>query len=355
MSGGVDSSLVVALLKEEGYDLIGVTMRLWHSEKDMIRAEENAKGCCNAESVEDAFRVASKFDVPYYVLNFTEPFEEKVVKYFIEEYQRGRTPNPCIACNRYMKFDLLLNKGKALEVDYIATGHYARVKFDEASGRYLLLKSADHKKDQTYALYNLTQEQLKHTLFPLGDFRKEETRKLATKLGLKVADKPDSQEICFIPDDDYKGFLKNEIKEPIKPGPIYDTNGKLLGEHKGIPFYTIGQRKGLGLALGEPVYVIEINPEKNSLVVGRKEEQAVNGLWAEDLNFIGVDSISSPMEVTAKIRYNAPEEKALVYPPQGGQLKVEFNSPVNAVTPGQSVVFYQDEVVIGGGIIKESI
>ncbi len=355
MSGGVDSSLAAALLLEEGYEVIGATMRLWHSQKDMLWADERGKGCCSLDAVEDARKVASHLEIPFYVFNLYEPFREKVVQYFIDEYERGRTPNPCIACNRYIKFDLFLKKAYSLEADFIATGHYARISFDTVRERFLLLKSADKHKDQTYTLYNLTQEQLAHTLFPLGDLQKTATRRRAAELGLKVAGKPDSQEICFIPDDDYHKFLREETKITIKPGPIYDTTGKLIGTHKGTPYYTIGQRKGLGLYLPEPVYVLEINAANNSLVVGKAKETASQGLWAEDLNFINCTLPTFPKEVAVKIRYNTPEIEGRLNSLQKGKLQVDFHSPVRAVTPGQSVVFYEEETVVGGGIIQKAV
>jgi tRNA-uridine 2-sulfurtransferase len=354
MSGGVDSSLTAALLKDEGYEVIGVTMQLWHSDRDLQQSEGKGRGCCALAAVEDARRVAADLDIPYYVLNFQEPFYEQVVTYFIEEYKEGRTPNPCIACNRHMKFDLLLQKALELEADFIATGHYARIDFEPTSRRYLLKKSADEKKDQTYTLYHMSQKQLSHTLLPLGSFQKEETRERAASLGLKVADKPDSQEICFIPDDDYKSFLQAEAGESFQPGPIYDPKGNLLGTHRGIPNYTIGQRKGLGLAMGEPLYVAKINVSDNSLVVGKKEDTAATGLWAEDLNFIPFEVLSAPLEVTVKIRYNSPEVEGVVIPSSPGVVKVEFVKPVHAVTPGQSVVFYRGDTLVGGGTIRES-
>jgi tRNA-uridine 2-sulfurtransferase len=354
MSGGVDSSLTAALLKDAGYDVIGVTMQLWHSQRDLQQSEGRGWGCCALAAVEDARRVALDLGIPYYVLNFQKPFYDQVVTYFIAEYQAGRTPNPCIACNRYMKFDLLLQKALELEADFIATGHYARIVFDETSRRYLLKKSADDKKDQTYTLYHMTQAQLAHTLFPLGSFQKEETREKAASLGLKVADKPDSQEICFIPDDDYKSFLQAEAGQSFQPGPIYDPKGNLLGTHRGIPNYTIGQRKGLGLALGEPVYVTKINVGDNSLVVGKKEDTAARGLVADDLNFIPFEFPKAPLDVTVKIRYNSPEVEGVVTPSSGGVVRVEFLKPIHAVTPGQSVVFYRGDTLVGGGTIRES-
>ncbi len=354
MSGGVDSSLMAALLLEQGYEVIGVTMRLWHSERDQGEAAGRGRGCCALEAVEDARQVAAVLDIPYYVVNYREPFYRQVVSYFIRESQAGRTPNPCIACNRYMKFDLLLKKARELGADYVATGHYARGAFDAEAGRFLLRKSADRKKDQTYTLYHLNQEQLSRALFPLGPFEKGETRARAAALGLKVADKPDSQEICFIPDDDYKGFLEAEVGGTYKPGPIFNTRGERLGTHRGIPFYTIGQRKGLGLAVGEPLYVVAIDAEENSLVVGSREETASRGLWASDLNFIPFDSLPAPLEVSIKIRYKSPEKKALLHPPAGGEARVEFAEPLHAVTPGQSVVFYRGDLLVGGGVIQRS-
>ncbi len=354
MSGGVDSSLAAALLQEEGYQVIGVTMRLWHSPEDQSEAEGRGRGCCALEAVEDARQVAARLNIPYYVVNYEEPFYRQVVSYFIREYQAGRTPNPCIACNRYMKFDLLLKKARELEADYVATGHYARRAYDEETGRHLLRKSADNKKDQTYTLYHMNQDQLARALFPLGPFEKEETREKARALGLRVAGKPDSQEICFIPDDDYKGFLESETGSTYKPGPIFNTRGERLGTHRGIPFYTIGQRKGLGLAVGEPLYVVAMDVNKNSLVVGTREETASRGLWASDLNFIPFESLDTPLEVSIKIRYRSPEKGALVHPPEEGEARVEFAEPLHAVTPGQAVVFYRGDLLVGGGVIQRS-
>ena len=352
MSGGVDSSIAAALLVELGYEVIGVTMQIWPEMEEEIELREG--GCCSVAAVEDARRVANALGIPYYVLNFRENFQEKVIDYFIREYSRGRTPNPCIACNRHVKFETLLRKAMGLGADYIATGHYARIERDPDRGRYLLKKSLDDTKDQTYALYNLTQEQLARTLMPLGDYRKTETRRLARDLGLPVADKPDSQEICFVIDNDYKRFMAEKAPEAVEPGPILDTAGHRLGTHEGIPFYTIGQRKGLGLAAGKPLYVVDIDPERNAVVVGDAGEVWSDHLLAEDLNWISIPSLEGPLEVGAKIRYTAREAPTTVTPAGGGKVRVDFVEPQRAVTPGQAVVFYRgDEVVGGGTIVRE--
>jgi tRNA-specific 2-thiouridylase len=356
MSGGVDSSLAAALLKDQGYEAIGVTMRLWVSPEFEDEAKHSGRGCCALSAVDDARRVADTMGIPYYVLNFKESFREKVVDYFVEEYRLGRTPNPCIACNRYLKFDLLLKKAFELEAWYIATGHYARVDYDADLGRFLLKKAADMGKDQTYTLYNLSQEQLAHTLFPLGGYQKSEVREMAAEYGLvSVADKPDSQEICFIPDDDYKRFLREETELEQKPGPILDLDGNCLGEHVGLVNYTVGQRKGLGLAAGRPLYVVELDMANNALIVGDDKDVFFRALVADDLNFIKVDRLEKAMDVTAKIRYHAKEVPAVLSPLPGGEVRLDFAYPERAVTPGQSVVFYDGEDVVGGGIIERGI
>lgn len=355
MSGGVDSSVVAALLKERGYECIGVNMRLWTPPGFDEEERLAGRGCCSLAAADDARRVADKLGIPFYVLNFREPFREKVVDYFIAEYRRGRTPNPCIACNRYMKFDLLLKKALELEADYVATGHYARIEYNEDRGRWCLKKSADPSKDQTYTLYNLTQKQLAHTLFPLGNYKKEEVRKTAQKYGLAVAGKPDSQEICFIPDDDYKRFLREEAGISETPGPIVDVTGKRVGTHRGLINYTIGQRKGLGLALGRPVYVVGMDPDNNVLVVGRDQDVFQKGLIAEDVNFICIDAIKEQVKVKAKIRYSAPEAPATLTILDNTSVRLVFDEPQRAITPGQSVVFYEGDEVLGGGIIKEAL
>ena len=355
MSGGVDSSLAVALLQEQGYDAIGITMRLWVSSEFEEEAKDSGRGCCSLSSVDDARRVADGMGIPFYVVNFKEPFRTHVVDYFIEEYRNARTPNPCIACNRHMKFDLLLRKALELEASFIATGHYARVEYHQGTDRFRLKKAKDQTKDQTYALYNLTQKQLSHTLFPLGGYLKSEVREMAAKYGMAVASKPDSQEICFIPDDDYKRFLREETDVLAVPGPILDIDGNRLGTHVGLINYTVGQRKGLGLAVGKPIFVISLDKENNTLIVGDDSDVFSKALIAEDLNFILIDELREPREVQAKVRYHAKEVPALLSPRPGGLARLDFLTPERAITPGQSVVFYVKDDVVGGGIIQKAI
>ena len=353
MSGGVDSSLTAALLVHQGYDVIGATMQIW--EKDQAADDPDSRGCCSLSAVDDARRVADKIGIPYYVLNFRDMFQETVVNYFMSEYSAGRTPNPCIACNRYVKFEGLLNKALALGAQYVATGHYAQIMYDESRKRYILCKGTDPAKDQSYALYHLNQHTLSHFLMPLGKFSKVETRKMAKELGLSVADKPDSQEICFVPNDDYKAFLKNRIPEALHPGNIVDLAGNILGRHQGVQLYTVGQRKGLGLAAGKPLYVIALDAERNEVVIGSNEDVFASELIAADLNFITVDALEQPLVVEAKIRYSAIPAQALVTPLGNGQVHVKFTTPQRAITPGQSVVFYQDDIVVGGGMITKTL
>lgn len=348
MSGGVDSSVAAALLKEQGYEVIGVTMRVW---EDKNIAD---KGCCSVSAVEDARRVANSLHIPHHVLDFKDIFKAKVVDYFKKEYMRGRTPNPCIACNKHIKFGALLNKALSMGMDYVATGHYGRVEYDLLKDRYILKKAKDAHKDQTYFLYNLTQKQLSRTLLPLGDYTKEEVRQMAENMGLEaVASKPDSQEICFIPDNDYVRFIEKNTEEEIKSGYFVDLQGNILGEHNGIINYTIGQRKGLGISIGKPTYVVHIDSDTNTVVLGDNEHVFAKGLIASDLNFIGIDSLESDMKVYAKIRYSAREAPATISPIDGGRVRVLFDEPARAITPGQSVVFYYEDMVVGGGIIDE--
>ncbi|HHY37050.1 MAG TPA: tRNA 2-thiouridine(34) synthase MnmA, partial [Firmicutes bacterium] len=349
----VDSSVTAALLLEQGYEVIGMTMQIWPREGEPSW-EEGHRTCCSLSAVEDARRVADKLGIPFYVTNLRAVFQERIIDYFTAEYARGRTPNPCIACNHYIKFDALLERALALGARYLATGHYARVEYAPEKGRYLLRKGKDRHKDQSYVLYGLTQKQLSHTLLPLGELTKEETRRLAADLGLKVAAKPDSQEICFVPDNDYRSFLRERISDRIQPGPFLDTKGNVLGTHAGLPFYTIGQRRGLGLTAPEPLYVVDIDRERNAVIVGSREELYRQELIAEDLNFIAVPTLVEPLQVTAMIRYNAPEVRAEISPLPGDEVLVRFAEPVRAPTPGQSVVFYQEDLVVGGGIIKET-
>lgn len=343
MSGGVDSSVAAYILKQQGYDVTGVTMQIWQGEK------EQEGSCCSLTAVEDARRVATKLDIPYYVINFKKVFDEKVIQYFIKEYLAGRTPNPCIACNRYVKFEEFLNKAISMGMDYVATGHYARV--DYRDGRYLLMKSASKKKDQTYVLYNLTQEQLSKTLFPLEDITKEEVRAIAKKLKLNVASKPDSQEICFVEDNNYGKFLEENSTLKAEPGDIVDMKGNLLGKHNGIYNYTIGQRKGLGISSNKPLFVIDIDPINNQIVVGDDSEGFGKTLIAEDINLIAIEKLTKERRVSAKIRYAAQESPALIKPLKDDKILVEFDTPQRAITPGQAVVFYDGDIVLGGGTI----
>jgi len=349
MSGGVDSSVAAAILVQEGYNVIGVTMQIWPA----TSGPEDAfsRTCCSLSAVEDARRVAARIDIPHYVLNFKDIFEETVIEDFIDEYRRGRTPNPCVRCNRFVKFEALLQKSRALGAEYIATGHYSRIVFDEHRGRWLLKRGMDHSKDQSYALYSMTQEQLAHTLMPLGGMAKDETRRLAAELGLAVATKPDSQEICFVEGRDYPGFLRKTVPEVAIPGPILDTSGKILGEHNGIAFYTIGQRRRLGIAAGEPLYVVAIDPERNAIIVGRDSDLYADELTATDLNFIPFERPAGTIAVTAKIRYNMRDSQALLSLSGEDEALVRFDSPQRAITPGQAVVCYDGEDVVGGGTI----
>lgn len=351
MSGGVDSSVAAFLLKEKGYDVIGVTMQIWQDEAEEIKEEQG--GCCGLSAVEDARRVAQELNIPYYVMNFKEIFQQKVIDYFIQEYLAGRTPNPCIACNRYVKWEALLKRSLAIGADYIATGHYARVE-QLANGRFAIRNSVTAKKDQTYALYNLTQHQLSHTLMPIGEYHKEEVRELAVKHGLPVAHKKDSQDICFVPDRDYAGFIEKEAKDKVKgPGNFVTADGTVLGRHKGITHYTIGQRKGLSLSLGHPVFVSEIRPETNEVVIGEEEAVFSRELSCHQVNFMSVDSLPSKRRVHAKIRYAHQGEWCTIEQTGKDTVRCTFEKPVRAATPGQAAVFYDGEYVLGGGVIAE--
>jgi tRNA-specific 2-thiouridylase len=355
MSGGVDSSLTAALLLHQGYDVIGMTMQIW--ENDEREDKPDSRGCCSLAAIDDARGVADKLGIPYYVVNFRKLFQERVVDYFIREYGEGKTPNPCIACNRFVKFEGLLKKAQEVGADFLATGHYARITYDEQRKRYLLGKGVDNLKDQSYALYHLNQHTLAHFLFPLGGYTKVQTRQLARELGLAVADKPDSQEICFVPNDDYQAFLAEKSPNALKPGAIVDKQGKVLGKHQGLPLYTVGQRKGLGFAAGKPLYVIALDTAKNQVIVGNNADVFAQECIASDLNWILFDDLAGPMTVQAKIRYGAKESEAVVSPLIGttnkGKVHVVFRQPQRAITPGQSVVFYLDDIVIGGGVIEK--
>jgi len=348
MSGGVDSSVAAYLLKEQGYDVIGVTMQIWQDEEDTVM-EENG-GCCGLSAVDDARRVAADLEIPYYVMNFKSEFKDQVIDYFIDEYQHGRTPNPCIACNRYVKWEALLSRSISIGADYIATGHYAQIE-QLPNGRYALRCSKSTQKDQTYALYNLTQEQLGRTLMPAGSYTKDEIREIAERIGLQVANKPDSQDICFVPDGDYASFIETESPGLISCGDFVTRDGTVLGEHKGIIHYTVGQRKGLGLALGYPAFVLEIRPETNEVVIGTYEASLTRYVRANKLNFMSIEKLDQPLWVWTKIRYNHRGAWCTIEMSGTDEVLCTFEEPQRAVTPGQAVVFYDGEHVLGGGTI----
>lgn len=350
MSGGVDSSVAAYLLKEEGYEVVGVTMQIWQDEEEAAK-EENG-GCCGLSAVDDARRVAQYLSIPYYVMNFKREFKENVMDYFVKEYLCGRTPNPCIACNRHVKWEALLKRSLAIGADYIATGHYAQVE-KLKNGRYAICNSVTAAKDQTYALYNLTQYQLAHTLMPVGAYEKDEIRSIAEKIGLPVAHKPDSQEICFIPDNDYAGYIDRETGgRATAAGNFVSVTGEILGPHKGITHYTVGQRKGLGLAMGRPVFVTAIRPDTNEVVIGEHEDVFATELTCNAVNFMGMEELKEPRRVTAKIRYAHRGASCLIEKAGEDEIKCTFDEPVRAVTPGQAVVFYEKNYVLGGGTIQ---
>ena len=355
MSGGVDSSVAAGLLQRQGYDVVGITMQIWQEST----TETKGAGCCSLGAVEDARRVAAKLDIPHYVLNFREYFAEKVIENFVDEYKRGRTPNPCVNCNRYVKFDALLTKARALGAEYLATGHYARVDFDEATRRWTLRRALDGSKDQTYALYRFTQEELRHTLMPLGLVTsKAETRAIASELGLAVHDKPDSQEICFVQGGSYTDFLAQTAPETVQSGDIVDTGGARRGKHDGIAFYTIGQRRRLNVGSPIPLYVVDINAETNTIVVGGNEDLMAEGLVADDINWVGISGVQESCPALVKIRYNMEPVPAVIQNgPRGGEIVVHLDTPQRAVTPGQSLVIYDlnGDSVWGGATIQRRL
>lgn len=352
MSGGVDSSLTAALLKDQGYEVIGVTMQIWPS--DDPDKELDQGGCCSLSAVDDARRVADTLGIPFYVMNFRELFEQKVIDLFVQEYLVGRTPNPCIACNRHIKFGAFLDKALGLGSDYISTGHYARISYNKDRGRWVIGKAEDDRKDQTYALYNMSQEQLSRTLMPLGEYTKDEVRRMAASYNLKVANKPESQEICFVTDNDYHRFLREKVGGQISPGPFLDVQGNYLGQHQGLAYYTVGQRKGLGITFGEPMYVVALDDAKNAVILGRNAEVFSKTLVAYDNNFILYEALNAPLAVKAKIRYSARSAEAVISPENEGRVRVSFSEPQRAITPGQAVVYYEGNYVVGGGTIEST-
>jgi len=341
MSGGVDSSVAAALLKKEGYQVIGITLQICPLDEQTPE--------------EDAARVASKLGIPHHVMDFRDIFAQKVIADFCQEYRSGRTPNPCIRCNQYIKFGALLEKARELGADFVATGHHARTEKDKAKGICLLKKGADHRKDQSYMLYSLTREQLCHTLLPIGNYTKAKVLEMSRELQLPIANKPESQDICFIPGGDYASFLKDYVPRAAKPGPVLDEQGSVLGTHRGIMFYTIGQRRGLSISAGKPLYVIAIEPERNAIVVGAKEQALGNELIASGLNWITIARLAQPITVKAKIRYRHHEAEATVTPINEDRVHVKLTEPQMAITPGQAIVFYDGDIVVGGGTIESAI
>ena len=375
MSGGVDSSVAAALLKEEGHEVIGMMLRLWSEpgvieDDGIVRVAQNK--CCSLESVDDARRVARKLDIPFYLVNVEQEFKENVVDYFYQEYVAGRTPNPCLTCNRHIRFTVLLNRARSLDAEYLATGHYVRVDTDPHTGKRRLRRGLDREKDQSYVLHVLNQKQLTHACFPLGPYTKPQVRAIAAERGMTVAAKPESQEICFVAQDDYRGFIdryamtladkehigigattqSNRLIQLPKPGPIIDLSGKSLGRHRGLAYYTIGQRKGLGITSPEPLHVLKIDSEQNALIVGPAKDLEQTSCTVSKMHYISGETPSEPFNALARIRYKAPEQEAVITPLEGQRARVTFSHPQRAITPGQAAVFYGgehgDEVLCGG-------
>jgi tRNA-uridine 2-sulfurtransferase len=361
LSGGVDSSVAAAILKETGCDLVGFSMQLWDQRRNGPAGGAIQPGrCCSIEDLYDAREVAARLGIPYYVVDFQEEFERTVVNDFVENYRNGLTPSPCVLCNSHMKFDRLLRMAEEIQVPRVATGHYARVTWDEESERYLLWQARDKKKDQSYFLFELNQSQLAKAIFPLGDLDKQQVREIARRYGLPVADKPESQEICFIPDGDYAAFVERHYEEIaglsaeklFAPGPIINSEGRVMGTHPGIHHYTIGQRKGLGIAHSAPLYVLELRPVENTVVVGERSQLGKRGCRVERTNWISIPRLEESMRVHAKIRSRHPEAPATIAPVENETIEVMFDFPQTAISPGQACVFYQSEKVVGGGWIK---
>ena len=349
MSGGVDSSVAALLTKEKGIDCIGCTMKLYEA-GDTDLPPEKSKTCCSLDDTEDARSVAFRVGMPFYVFNYKEEFRDKVMNKFAESYEKGETPNPCIDCNKYLKFGRLHERAEVLGCDYVVTGHYARI--EKQGDKYVLKRALDESKDQSYVLYNLTQELLAHTLFPLGELTKKEARGIAEANGFVNANKPDSQDICFVPDGDYATVVEKITGRIPEPGDFVDKEGNVIGQHKGIINYTIGQRKGLGLAMGHPVFVCDICPENNAVVIGENEDLMKREVLVRDFNWISGETPAEPVRCTAKTRYRMKDQPAVIYPLEGGGAKIVFDEPQRAITRGQSAVAYDGDVVLGGGVIE---
>lgn len=354
MSGGVDSSVAALLLKEQGYNCIGITMKLWDYE--LVGGNVNHEsGCCSLDSINDARQVCAKLGIPHYVLNFSREFHESVVDNFITEYLEGRTPNPCVLCNTKIKWQTLIERAQELGADYIATGHYARVKFNKQTQRYELWQGKYKEKDQSYALWGIKQTSLAKTLFPLGELTKPEVRQLAEQFGLKTATKKESMEICFVPDNNYRRFLTQVVdglEEKVSGGELVTVDGQKVGEHKGYPFFTIGQRRGLGKGFGKPMYVIETDARNNRVIIGEEKYLYSNELVARSVNFVSIAGAGEGIKAQVKVRYKSPAAAATIYALDDDRVRVVFDEPQKAVTPGQSAVFYSGEMVLGGGIIE---
>lgn len=349
MSGGVDSSVAAYLISKQGYECIGATMKLYGNEDIGV---SNKHTCCSVEDIDDARSVAFSLNIPYYVFNFSSLFKETVIDKFIQAYENGATPNPCIDCNRFLKFEKLFLRAREIEYDYVVTGHYARIEYDSEKNRYLLKKAVDSTKDQSYVLYCMTQEQLKHTLFPLGSMKKTEVRKVAEANGFINANKHDSQDICFVQNKKYYDFIEGYTGKTYPEGDFIDLDGNVLGKHKGIIRYTIGQRKGLGLSLSNPAYVLSVNPEKNTVTIGKEQDLYTKTLIAKNINLISEEKIAGTVRLKAKVRYQHLEQPATVIQVDDDTLKIEFDEPQRAVTKGQAVVLYDNDIVVGGGVIQ---
>ncbi len=349
MSGGVDSSVTAAMMVDAGYDVTGITMRL--GSPDTIEVEPERPNCCSLEGIEDARRVATQLGIPFYGVNYEDIFQEQIIDYFVSEYLVGRTPSPCMVCNRELKFGKLLDLAKSLECETIATGHYARIEQHPETERYLLRTALDVNKDQSYFLAGLTQEQLQSAMMPLGEFSKTEVRDLARKYQLKTAEKIESQELCFVADTNYRRFLQDRIPEKIESGDIIDKDGEVLGKHQGVPFYTVGQRRGLGIAVGKPLYVTQLNASDNTVVVGDPDDLLEDTMHVERINLISIEKLTEPIRAHVKIRSRDEGGPATISPINETEAVVKFDEPRRAITPGQATVFYDGEYVIGGGWI----